>query len=259
MNNQSQLVGPRRSGKRLRLFRGFAAAIAVIVASAGMGLVPNGSAWAGGPTWQVDAAYPPSQVAGFTGVTCPAALDCYVVGGGAILKSIDGGLTWMPESVPAGILNLHGISCATPSHCVAVGQTGSAQSVITTSDGGASWNDANLPAGTLGLTGVSCPSASTCEAVGGSTTMGGQALTSSDGGASWTMATIPAGLRMFFWSLMFLAVGLYWCRWVSGPSCHHRYDRWRSQLGQRSPALRNRPSRRRVLSSHVGLHRRRLG
>ena len=76
----------------------------------------------------------------------------------------------------AGSPDLRGVSCGTPSLCVAVGGEGRIF-VSTDPTGGAStWEEAGTPGGPVGLQGVSCVSTLLCAAGN----LSGDVLTSTD-------------------------------------------------------------------------------
>lgn len=79
------------------------------------------------------------------------------------------GTTWPARA-------LYGVSCASVTSCVAIGQTGEAW---TTTNGGLTWTPASTGAG---LRGVSCPTSAKCWAVGGR-----KILATTNGGASWSV------------------------------------------------------------------------
>jgi photosystem II stability/assembly factor-like uncharacterized protein len=72
--------------------------------------------------------------------------------------------------------DLHAVSCASETSCVAVGDLGT----VVTTDDGQSWIDRDRPTGE-DLRSVSCPASASCVAVG----TGGKILTSADGGRTW--------------------------------------------------------------------------
>ena len=84
-------------------------------------------------------------------------------------------------SVPPGTQGLFGVSCATASNCVAVGDG----SGIVSTDGGNSWATSPITAGSWAS--VSCSDANNCVAVG-TTTNGSSGIidATTNGGASWT-------------------------------------------------------------------------
>lgn len=131
------------------------------------------------------------------GVSCPTVSFCVAVSGGAksnnnpktsgkILSSgnpAGGSSAWQVTQLDPS-LDLRGVSCATPSLCVAVGQDG--RMVVSTNPGGgpSDWRDAGRPGGPGHLQGIACTSG-LC--VAGNS--GGNLLTNTDPGdaaAGWT-------------------------------------------------------------------------
>ena len=90
------------------------------------------------------------------------------------------------SQISGTLIDLHGVACARPSTCVAVGGSGGGESgirprgtILRSTDGGRTWR--SQPSGTTTvLFGVACPGPSTCVAVGGDTI-----LRSTDGGRTW--------------------------------------------------------------------------
>jgi photosystem II stability/assembly factor-like uncharacterized protein len=75
---------------------------------------------------------------------------------------------------------LHGVACARPSPCLAVGYGGT---ILRSTDGGSTWRSQTF--GTYyTLDGVACARPSPCVAVGVDA-VGGTLLQSTDGGTSW--------------------------------------------------------------------------
>ena len=93
-------------------------------------------------------------------------------------------------SVTAQDSSLAGISCASPSDCMAVANSTEGGVALTTTDGGSTWTSHTLPAESGLLTAVSCASPSDCTAVANSSE-GGVALMTTDGGTSWSSQTLP--------------------------------------------------------------------
>ena len=142
---------------------------------------------------------------------CSAGGDCIAIGdagsgSGAALYSQDGGSTWQPASLPAGVGTLGSISCGDTSHCLATAATANGPApgdLLSSTDGGKSWG--TLATGgvpTSLLMGVSCASASFCWVSGavvpseipwasgfaipvGSAQVQGLLATTQDGGQSW--------------------------------------------------------------------------
>ncbi len=105
------------------------------------------------------------------------------------------------------------VSCASASHCVAVGGSGFAGSVpvLVTSDGGSTWSAASVPRSVGSLQSVSCPTSGLCVAVGvaaattsfESVLQGGAPfaslpqpiiVSSTDGGVTWSQDNLPPAL-----------------------------------------------------------------
>jgi photosystem II stability/assembly factor-like uncharacterized protein len=121
----------------------------------------------------------------------------------AVLYSSDGGVTWSRASVPAGGNLIPSISCADPSHCMAVDNTvGTAHrsGVLISDNGGQTWSASpsrNLTQ--LNLESISCPSDSDCWVSGsllptgrGETTpLQGVILSTHDSGQTWTSEQVP--------------------------------------------------------------------
>ncbi|HTW08954.1 MAG TPA: hypothetical protein VME46_15675 [Acidimicrobiales bacterium] len=143
----------------------------------------------------------PQTISGFGDVSC-ASSTCVAVGimGMALAVSQDNGMSWSSSPVPAGVTTLQSVSCASRSHCTAVGEylepapTDTRPGVVVvTDDGGRSWTrQATTMVGPL--VGVSCENASSCVAIGsaglhGSIT-GSFALTTANAGRSWASAAI---------------------------------------------------------------------
>jgi len=104
-------------------------------------------------------------------------MDCVAVGGdetgpgastGVAVATTDGGVAWAAQMVPAGIFTLDGVSCASTSDCVAVGDDSSERdgAIVATTDAGTTWTSQTTPSGVANLNGASCGSTSVCEAVG---------------------------------------------------------------------------------------------
>ena len=87
---------------------------------------------------------------------------------GVAVATTDGGVTWAVQTVPAGIFTLDGLSCASSSDCVAVGDDSSegGGAIVATTDAGTTWTSQTTPSDVANLNGASCGSTSTCEAVG---------------------------------------------------------------------------------------------
>jgi len=147
----------------------------------------------------------PVGTTALSGVSCATALLCWSVGTGpapapatsdvaTISGSRDGGKTWSPEVVPAGVLSLAAISCPTALRCLAGGAAATAGAVVSTRDGGRTWVLEHAPGGALDITGVQCTPVGGCLAL---STDGSSYSTSSSNnyGAAWTAGgDLPATL-----------------------------------------------------------------
>jgi photosystem II stability/assembly factor-like uncharacterized protein len=180
------------------------------------GFFGNGDLWCGGDA---------CLVAGYVPTTAGH-------GQGAVAVSTDGGQTWAPATVPAGVGVLQSADCPTATTCLAAGTTGTTVSdvvpaqgeLLRSTDGGHTWTTATAsPPSTASTTstsatskatagagtfpvddvlGVACPSALVCALVG--TKWNGQPAVatgavaeSRDGGATFAAASsayIPLAL-----------------------------------------------------------------
>jgi photosystem II stability/assembly factor-like uncharacterized protein len=143
----------------------------------------------GGATWQDRT---PEPVTGpynwFGNVAFVSAARGWVVGwGGCILRTEDGGSTWIQQAAPtSGLPNLVGIAAVDDQHVWAVGHLGG---VRHTSDGGSTWF-AQTAAPGAGLRDVAAVDASHAWLVGDS---GSEAVirVTSNGGTTWTPQSPP--------------------------------------------------------------------
>lgn len=164
----------------------------------------------GGRTWTDRTPSDWATLIGSTfAISCPTASTCWVAGGDyttrhyqpLLFKTTDSGASWQQLSGlpafnsgdPTGSYELFGISCASPTSCVAVGGLNTSLSTgvsIATADGGASWTLSSFP-GIQSLWDVSCPSEGghTCLAGGGAlvslASSSSVLIASSDGGKTW--------------------------------------------------------------------------
>lgn len=150
----------------------------------------------------------PSGTGQLDAVSCATAKRCWAVGvagpnaappGGAtvIVATKDGGTTWEAEHVTGGSTpQLSGVSCPTPTQCMAVGTTGASLPgsgvVVVTADAGAMWAPASAPSTALTVISVSCASAANCTAIVSQGTVI-WAAHSADFGQSWQQeGNLPA-------------------------------------------------------------------
>jgi photosystem II stability/assembly factor-like uncharacterized protein len=120
----------------------------------------------------------------------------------AVFYSSNGGVTWSRASVPAGGNLITSLSCADPSHCMAVDDrnVGRTSGVLISDNGGQTWSASpsrNLTP--LNLVWISCPSDSDCWVSGSllpagngeATPLQGVILSTHDGGQTWTSERVP--------------------------------------------------------------------
>ena len=164
----------------------------------------------GGATWTSPT--PPVQVGSgerllIGGVACSTTSICVAVGFAAqrndyytqrplIARSVDGGRSWSPAAVPAGVFALDAVTCRSSGTCLAVGVSTNVHGVgvvLQSLDNGQSWAVSSLGPGGAGyLTAVSCGSATVCYATGRTSVsplndfLGSAFLKTMDGGTSWT-------------------------------------------------------------------------
>ncbi|HTW09941.1 MAG TPA: hypothetical protein VME46_20735 [Acidimicrobiales bacterium] len=122
---------------------------------------------------------------------------------GRFLSSTDEGQTWADVKNSFGYFPTTGLSCISPSTCVAASTSHAAPpQLYRTADGGRSWAEARLISrptqyaeSTWQLGAPICASSGLCLAVGGDTWYGlpGLALISHDGGGSWASTAVPPG------------------------------------------------------------------
>ncbi|HEV3213200.1 MAG TPA: hypothetical protein VGZ03_07390 [Acidimicrobiales bacterium] len=130
-------------------------------------------------------------------IACPTSLVCTAVGGGnaqsqlgAIFRTSNGGVTWVPEPVAPSTPRLSLLSCPTVSYCMAVGLDAYWPVFAVTTDGGARWTSENQGdpfADPYNFRSLDCTSSKLCYA-----TAGGNLLRSTDDGARWADLPMPA-------------------------------------------------------------------
>ena len=159
-------------------------------------------------SWNIVASYPADSYS-VDAVSCiTTSILCVSVGNeqisnatqpmnAVVAVSTDGGISWTQGTLPSGISSLDGMSCASTSFCLAVGQNSGNNGVVAVStDGGISWTQGTLPSGISSLDGVSCVSTSFCVITGATTGNMPAVLISTTGGTSWTQETLPSGITM---------------------------------------------------------------
>ena len=107
------------------------------------------------------------------------------------IRTTNGGVSWEPETIPAGLSDgyITSLSCPSASVCTAIDPNG----FMRTTDGGKKWSQEALIAGVSSPTALSCPSGSTCVAAAGA---GQSAVTlhTTDAGSRWVSDAFAAGL-----------------------------------------------------------------
>jgi photosystem II stability/assembly factor-like uncharacterized protein len=106
-----------------------------------------------------------------------------------IVATKNGGRTWRAQRVTGGSTpQLSGVSCPTPTDCIAVGSNGGSLPgsgiVLATTNAGATWSPVTAPTGALAVVSVACSSVSECLAVVNDGSLVWSA-TSSDFGQTW--------------------------------------------------------------------------
>ncbi len=100
------------------------------------------------------------------------------VSGSSAERTIDGGLTWQPQTLPAGSW-IYGFRMFDAQNGIGVG---SQENIVRTTDGGATWTTQRAPSSIYPLWSVSYGDLAHIVAVGNS----GTVLSSADGGLTWT-------------------------------------------------------------------------
>jgi len=171
------------------------------------GVEPLAAEW-NGAGWTRTQTANPSGNGTLTDVACTSATTCMAVGYTATavaspvvpLAEQWNGTTWSITATPepSGGGKLTGISCASPSACMAVGQNGPAGNSTTFAEqwNGSAWSIVPMPSptGSSSLTGVSCSSADTCMAVGSVSAACGSCSTpfaEQWNGSAWSTISIP--------------------------------------------------------------------
>ena len=137
----------------------------------------------GGGSWTLVAVAP--RV--LRSLTMATATVGYAVGdGGTVLKTIDGGATWLPAPSPGGAPDLSRVRCADGLLCLITTAPGSA--VVRTADGAATYTQVTAAASPIRAVGFASPNRVVAAGDGG--TM----VVSDDGGATWhaTSTSLPS-------------------------------------------------------------------
>ena len=125
----------------------------------------------GGTTWA-------PQAAGADTISCQSASTC-IAGrsSGEIVRSTSGGQSWTVQYTSAH--SVGGVSCGSPTFCVALGGDAFGNTNASSTDGGITWTPCTCSGGNV--LSVSCPDGSTCMAVAGSS----QVLRTDNGASTW--------------------------------------------------------------------------
>ena len=153
-------------------------------------------------------------------VTCTTAGNCIALGTReattgdpssgsltSIIASASGGLSWSQRPLPTGaqpvvgIPYFTGMTCATRSHCLIVGEATPGDGnpsglILSSADGGRTWRYDKVPSPTTILNAVACASSVQCVVMGGGFEPRGgpvrELLATTDHGQSWVSRTVPA-------------------------------------------------------------------
>jgi hypothetical protein len=139
----------------------------------------------GGQTWALAAV--PSGTGVLQSTACPSTTICLAAGTtgttvsdvvpakGELLRSTDGGHTWVQSAAPVPVEDVYGMACPSAQQCAMVGtfwfglpEVG-VGSVAQSIDAGSTFRSSPTSYTPITLTAVACPSASRCIAVGGHT------------------------------------------------------------------------------------------
>lgn len=155
----------------------------------------------GGQDWA------PRSVAGgvapLSSVSCSSPTDCVAVGpnpegvldgslSGIAIETVDGGQSWVKESLPADTASVQTVSCSPLGACTASGPGGTAGSpapLVEQAGPVSAWVAAPPPAGFTNVTALSCVSSTSCVAVG---LAGNQPSTALLNGGLWTTTAVAA-------------------------------------------------------------------
>src|SRR5450759_1680180 len=155
----------------------------------------------GGVTW-TQQSFPTSIVAQFDAIAAAGPTTAWAVGysstvsgsAGVVMTTTDGS-HWSPQTIPAGVGELNGVSFVNTTTGWAVG----AGTILATINGGITWTSQAVPSAVGLLTSVSFVDASHGWAAGGLSAIPpaqSAVIATSDGGAHWALETVPAGSHL---------------------------------------------------------------
>ena len=182
----------------------------IAVGDYGHGMAVSGTlveSW-NGSVWTVVPSPSPGTASELSGVSCTSPTNCVAVGNyvntwptyKTLVESWNGSAwTVVPSPNPDSSDNLlSGVSCTSPTNCVAVGTSANASGVFHTlveSWNGSTWTTASSPnpgSANNGLRSVSCTSSTNCVAVGGyGDGTASLTLVESWNGSAWTVVSSP--------------------------------------------------------------------
>src|ERR1700674_3474290 len=168
------------------------------VSAASGGLI--GATTNGGVTW-TQQSFPTSSVAQFDAIAAAGPTNAWAVGysstmsgsAGVVMTTTDGS-HWSPQTIPAGVGELTGVSFVGTTTGWAVG----GPAILATTDGGTTWTPQTAPSGFV-LSSVSFVDANHGWAAGRLSAIPpaqSAVIATSDGGAHWAMETVPAGSQL---------------------------------------------------------------
>jgi len=166
---------------------------------------------------------------GVDGAACSSVTVCLIIGGRAIARTTNGGMTWVTERTPTDLAEIDSVACPTRSFCI-VGGTGSSPSLpgpsanSVSQDAGATWSKAVVVSGPIhtgggnvvesGLGAVSCSGPQNCVGVSQSPTFAslgnGSPSVTSDGGSEWTRGSGTVGGALSCIANLCVSVGGRW-------------------------------------------------
>jgi photosystem II stability/assembly factor-like uncharacterized protein len=146
----------------------------------------------GGVSWSIGTVAGGTQ--GLRSIACTTATHCVAIGtnlpgmnsataSADVFVTNDGGMTWQPESFPAGTANFDGITCTGTTQCYAFGAPSSATTataagvIVSSTDGGDTWATAPAAGALTTVADLYCATASQCIAIGLNKTTPATAMT----------------------------------------------------------------------------------